>query len=424
LNHLKQVLIISYYFTPCNLTAAQRIKGWADHLSKYGYYPTVITRNWDHRIESPKDVLKDSGEGVVHEQHENYEVYRLPYKSSKRDRLFTNGGGGLSKIRQKFLTLWGLIMENYSIKVIPHKNLYHFADEWLTKNPQVKSVVISANPFDQFSFGYKLRKRHSIQWIADYRDDWTTSELKEMTKGGLHKLVRKLQAKSEKKWVGSSSLITSVSSHYVKKIESFVGVQGQVLLNGFDRLQQFSAAQSDQFQITYNGSLYDTQKVEPFLEAIQNLIRKGYNIRMNFPGTGFNVDQNNRIERLTEEIKDHVFVTDRIPREEVIEIQKNSDLLLMLSHEGLKGIPSSKLYEYISTQKPVLLFPNDGDIIEETLLDIGNGIICDSMKQIEDSIEGLINGKLKITVDKERLHFYSREFQTGILAKLLDELND
>ena len=35
---MKKILIISYFFPPCNLTASQRVSSWAKYLNKSGYY--------------------------------------------------------------------------------------------------------------------------------------------------------------------------------------------------------------------------------------------------------------------------------------------------------------------------------------------------------------------------------------------------
>ena len=52
-------------------------------------------------------------------------------------------------------------------------------------------LLISGNPFVQFKFGYDLNKQFGIKWIADYRDDWNTSEL-ESNFGKVKQFVDKL----------------------------------------------------------------------------------------------------------------------------------------------------------------------------------------------------------------------------------------
>ena len=423
---LKKVLIISYFFPPCNLTAAQRILGWANYLSKYGYYPTIVTRNWDRTISKPEDVLRSVGNSIRHEKNENYEVYYLPYKANFRDQMFTKLSGSKFQRLTKPLTVLNLIRENFSLKSIPHSNLHTFSKKWLEENSEVKKVIISGNPFNQFFFGYHLQKTLDISWIADYRDDWNTTELTPRKKNGVSGYIQRLQEKSEKKWVGSAKLITSISPYYAKKIGDFVNKPFAVLLNGYENNQNLASSKvvNNTFTITYNGSLYDTQPIEAFMTAISTLIlEKKYLIQLNFPGLSFDPKQAKRISSLARNIKKQVNITNRIPREEVLKLQEKSDLLLMISHTNLRGIPSSKLYEYVGMGKPILLYPDDKDIVSETLTDTGLGIICSSVKEIIESIEKLILQKeSQLKPNKERIQFYSRKEQTKVLAQLLDQL--
>lgn len=426
---MKKVLIISYFFPPCNLTAGQRIKGWTNYLHESGYYPIVITRNWDIPIKSPEDVLKSSGTEIVLEKHEHHETYYLPYESSRRDRIYTKyQGSPLQKISRAF-TLFNLIAENYTPKVIPHQNMYQFARNYLKEHKDVDCLIVSGNPFNQFYFGYLLNKEFGIKWIADYRDDWNTSELA-FSRKGMNSLVGKLQQKSEKKWVGSAEMICSVSQVYADKIAAFVNRPGHTILNGYDLPSDTKPTeQTGKYILTYNGSLYPTQSIEPFLSAVGRLISEGYEeIQLNFPGLAYDPSQETRVRNATTAFEQHVHITNRIPREDVIALQRKSDVLVMISHTGIKGIPSSKLYEYIGLQKEVLLYPNDHSIIEQTLNEVELGLICDTEQQIFDVLKARIeakrnNGTTPTRGNEARIKSYSRQHQAKKLAALLDKLN-
>jgi glycosyltransferase involved in cell wall biosynthesis len=413
------------------LTAGQRVHGWANYLHEHGYTPIVITRQWKHVIESPEDVLKSCGDHVEHIKESNYEVYSLPYKAGLRDRLFTKWKGTALQKLSRPLTFFNLFFENYTTRFISHRNIYSFAQQHLKNNPDIEIMIISGNPFNQFFFGYKLQKEFGIKWIADYRDDWNTSEI-ERVEGRMQKFIAKLQAKSERKWVGSASLISSVSEHYTDKISRFVNKEGITIQNGYELESLNNSIEPDPnyFTITYNGSLYSTQQVEPLLNALKNIISNqnfDLKIRIQFPGLGYDKKQRLRVESLTSEITNAVIITDRIPKEDVLNIQQGSDLLIMLSHTRIKGIPSSKLYEYIGLKKPILLFPTDSDIIESTLNDTGLGVICNSEQEIIDSISELILLKksgqsLTTNIKNDQVKKYSRKEQTNVLANALDSL--
>ena len=428
---MKKVLIISYFFPPCSLTAGQRAQGWANYLSEHGYYPTIITRRWDQEIKTPEDALISSKNEVIHEKNDRYEVFYLPYKASLRDKLYTRfSGSSLQKLSRAF-TFLSLVAENFTLRAIPSRNMYHKAKEWIAENEDVQSVIITGLPFNQFSFGHRLKKKTHINWIADYRDDWNTSDFVGTSGDGfLSRIVKKMAIRSEKKWVGSAECITSVSPYYVDKISAFVNRPGHALLNGFELKVPKGTLDPENFVITYNGSLYATQPIEDILTIVTRLITEDkLPILLQFPGAAFDPIQKKRIEDSAGAILDNISITDRIPKEEVLQLQANSDALLMISHSNMKGIPSSKLYEYLCFEKPIIQYPNDFDIVESTLKETGLGMCSSTSEELYAAIKQLVDQKfgatqLEMKPNKSAIHSYSREMQTKALADLLTKIED
>ncbi|MBP6754605.1 MAG: hypothetical protein KA210_00560 [Bacteroidia bacterium] len=422
---MKEVLILSYFYPPCTLTAAQRPAGWVKYLHTFGYRPTVITRSWENEIRTPEDQLKNSGTETLITTGEHFDVHILPYTASYRDQLF-NSSSKLVKKTSKILTLVNAIGENFSNRFIPFRNMYDYAS-LLIKQRDFACLIITGNPFIQFRFGYLLHKKFNIPWIADYRDDWTTSEIIK-PKGILQKITHQLQQKAEQKWVGSAFAITSVSPVYTNRISDYVNVPGYTILNGFDELRSPSLSiDSSVFTITYNGTLYDTQDlesvVEVFLECI-DLYKDKINIKINFPGIAFDKHQSNRLKKIIKGYETFFYITTRLLKDQVIEIQSVSDLLLMLTHRNIKGIPSSKLFEYLSFQKPIICFPSDHDIVEEILQDTNMGMIANNKEQLFAYISNSIDNKLKnnysfFECGNSNLQNYHIKAQTKKMASLL-----
>ena len=426
---MNKLLIISYFFPPCNLTASFRAFNWAKYLNEYGYDPIILTRKWDHSISLPKDIGRSSKNFEIEvKKTSNFKIIYMPYRASKKDNLFLERPDKV--YTRKILSTKELFLQNFKINALPYSNIYYKAEE-LIQEFNINKIIITGNPFPLFHFGYQLKKKFpDIKWIADYRDDWTTSELNKKN-NIIDKILFVLEKRSEKKWVSTSKFITSVSEHYVNKISSFVKKPGHEILNGFDEIIEknySSTTKSKDFIITYNGTLYQSQRIEPFLTALKKIIKEysgKINILINFPGLAYDNIQMERVVNLMINFKQNVKITGRIDRSDVIKLQQNSDLLLMIAHDNIKGIPSSKLYEYIGLQKQILLYPNDNDIIEKTLIDTGLGIICNSQKDIEDNLRKLIDtiikdGKLCPNVDTAKISKYSRKYQVRKLSKLLD----
>jgi spore maturation protein CgeB len=118
--------------------------------------------------------------------------------------------------------------------------------------------------------------------------------------------------------------------------------------------------------------------------------------------------------------ENYLHITNWLPKDEVLELQKNADLLLMLSYKGFKGIPSSKLYEYIGLQKNILHYPNDKDVIEKILKDTQLGINCSNLNEVKKAINTLISYKKEKQSfkkpNKNSVDFYARKKQTELLA--------
>ncbi|HAW51499.1 MAG TPA: hypothetical protein DCX54_04090 [Flavobacteriales bacterium] len=429
---MKKVLIISYYFPPCNLTGANRIASWAEYLHLFGYYPVIVTRSWNIPISTPEDVLRSSGSEIITEKNDCYTVHYLPYKASLRDRLFTSEKK-LGKTLSKFFSLINLITQNFSNHSIPYINLYYFSKELLSKDRSIDKLIISGDPFVQFKFGYRLHRQFGIRWIADYRDGWNTQEL-EIETGFMHRLIRLWDRRSEKKWVQTASFITSVSDTYTSDISRFVNVKGETILNGYlekDLIYATGIPNKDRFTLAYSGALYNSQRIEIFLEGYKrfiDLLPGDARCELHFIGLKFDVKQSKRIEELMEGYDQYVTLGERVSRVESLEYLGQAHLLLLTGYEKRKGIPGSKLFDYLALDRPILICPTDSDIMEKILLETNKGIIANTAEDVTRILQSQYNlfleGHDRPASDhpSEKVSRYSRKNSTATLAKLLDQL--
>lgn len=427
----KKILILSYFFPPCNLTAAQRSLGWAKYLKEYGYYPVIITRNWEHHINGPDDMHHNSGKELIFEEHDGYEVYYVPFKGNLRDRLYSKYGKSKNRLLRKALSFFELIGHNYSNAWIPFSNMYDFADSYVRINKDVDTIIVTGNPFEIFRFGYLLNKKFNIPWIADYRDDWNTSEVNS-SRGFADGILKKLSANTEKRWIETASCITTISPYYAKKISEFTKRPGHVLLNGFfpeDYDAYKNIPLEKEFTVVYNGMLYPSQDIEVFLDAFKKLVdthpQYRSRIRLRFPGIKFLKDVASRVELYMGGYEDVIELTERIGRGEVLRIQAAAHVLLMVAHGSATGIPSSKIYEYLGLGKPVLICPSDGDILEETFSGYNLGFTAnrseDALKILQDLFQKYLAGNYEtLKADENYTKRFTRKHQGEVLAGILD----
>jgi glycosyltransferase involved in cell wall biosynthesis len=428
---MQKVLILSYFFPPCNLTASQRVHSWARYLNKCGYYPIVVTRRWDYEIKVEEDQSKSTREKVMFEQHDGYEVHYLPYRGNLKDRIYARHGNSRYVLFRRTLSIIELLLQPYLNSVIPYRNLYNYSRKLLAEQKDVKKLIISGNPYVLFKFGYLLNKEFGIKWIADYRDAWTTSEIDLLGRPELFKIIYSLDRKFERKWVGSSSAVTSVSEPILEKISRLVGVNGKWISNGFedgefDNLRHLQKYNS--FTISYIGTLYSGQQIEVFLEAFKMLVTKyKTDIRMLFPGLSFNKDQHERVANRLKGFEAYYECSPRSSKQNSLEVEVRSHILLYPAWKGFDGIIPSKIFEYNQSKTLVMITPTDHGEVEKIVMNSHSGIctndVEDTFRELEKIYLRYKNGEeIKSDFDEKNSDFFSREHQAIRMGALLDTI--
>ncbi|MEO7049095.1 MAG: glycosyltransferase [Ferruginibacter sp.] len=427
---MKKILVLSYYFAPCNLTPAERVYSFAKYFNDMGYYPVIVTRNWDIPINHARDEYKPTGNKIIHEKKDDFEVYYLPFRPGLKGRLFKKYYGTKYYFIYLFITFIYGIGENFSSAFTPFRSFYRHCNKLLSENNDIKLMLISGGPFHLFKFGYRLKKKYGIKWVADYRDDWNTNELVHINKFKI--LIQKISKYNELKWVKSAAFFISVSGHYVNKIHGLLKtVPGYTILNGYmnDNYENLHKQNVTGFTISYVGSLYPNQSIEIFLLAYKNFILNfpAVNSRVVFVGLAAQPHSMERVQKMVKGNEQNFEYTLRLPKREAIEMQYNSSVLLVCAYSNLKGIPGSKLYEYVALQKPVLVCPSDGEIIEETLTETGQGYFANTAEACYELLQKLYKEygqefSIAKNINAEAVQKYSRYNNVKKLAALLDAI--
>ena len=265
--------------------------------------------------------------------------------------------------------------------------------------------------------------------MADYRDDWTSNEI--LNRSALHRFINYLNAFNEKKWLATASCFTTVSDFYVHKIQQVIGsVPGHCILNGYmsDNYSQLQCSQpQDIFRITYVGSLYHTQPIELFLDGVKKVIDldKPTHLQITFVGLKNNVDAYHRVKNYIVGYESYYNFTDRVSKAEAIQLQYDSNMLLICTHTGMKGTPGSKLYEYIALKKLVMITPGDNDIVEETLKSTSQAIVATTADEVYTKIGALYQSFIaqdhtEQKVNEEEIKKYDRYYQALKLGEILN----
>lgn len=426
---MKKVVLLSHYYHPCTLTPAQRITYWAENLHRLGYYPVVVTRLWNSEIRTHHDTKRALGREVKIEKFPTHEVHYLPFRPGLLDWAYLNFGENWLRPFFLIIRILDVVLVRFTIRFTSFANYLPYLRR-LFKAQKINDLIISGEPFYLFKLGFSLNHELGVSWIADYRDDWSTNELQmEKSGSGIRKWVAKVESTYEKKWVGSADSIISVSDRYTQRIADFVGRPGITIQNGFEEtlLDLPSVELYDQFTVIYSGVLYPSQDLRLILQILDRCNEIGRPFKLIFLGAGFDVKEKKRIEEMvSDSLKKWVEVTDRFPRATAIEMLQRAHVLLGMAYGNMKGIPSSKLYEYLAIGKPVLLCPTDGDVMEQILSESGLGFFVKNQSQglsimleLQDLYENEANLSQLKKQSREVVSKYSRFHQ---LQKLADSL--
>jgi glycosyltransferase involved in cell wall biosynthesis/peptidoglycan/xylan/chitin deacetylase (PgdA/CDA1 family) len=426
---MKKVLIISYFYLPGNFAGSYRVASWVKYLNEFGYYPIVVTRHWNEGQTGFTDI---SDRKNIHiEKSGKSEIHYLPYKGNLRDKLLRKSRNRFSSLR-RLLSIGEILLQNFTIRVIPFNNLYYYSKKYLANNPDVNVVVISARPFILFHFGYLLKKHFPyLNWIADYRDPWNTHEYFNTVQ---NKQIRAIESRSEKKWISRSSIITSCSELWCNQLSEYTGIRARAIYNGYDAQEwqcldkKNTQKNSSEFTLLYNGTLYQMQNIDNIFDGIINLIKNGKDqIRICLVGMANDTDQVARIHQKIKGYELHFQLTARVSQKEIIQKMHDADLFLMFGYGILKGCYPVKLFEYLAGGKPILMSPSDHDVIEEVIKECQAGFVSDNadevFKYLSDAYdEWKTKGVVAYNGQDALIEKYSRSIQAGALADIMDGL--
>ena len=425
---MKKILVISYYFPPANFAGSHRPAAWAKFLHESGYYPLVITRQWNENQTDLSEPQEHKELSV--ERSETHEIHRLPYNRTWRDKCTDYKW---LKFIQKSLTLLELILSKYFIRALPYSNFYEYSQQ-LIREHGITTVIITGGPFQSFFIGYQLKKDFpSIHWVPDYRDEWNT-RTKDRSASLILRIVCKLNQKSELKWTSNASFFLSVSSDCVQSIGKYISKEGFAVLNGFNEIdnkedlnKQHSIELEGDFKLLYLGTLYDNQNFSNILEAIKRINQGSkLKVKLNFLGSYSNDQDYKTLLKRVKNCSEYVKILPKVRHHYVWSLLEKCDLCVLTPYKGILGCLPVKIFEYYQAQKPILLSPSDNGLMETFVLQNHCGTIANSIEECEQYILELIKLKNEgktIYSDRKmsRNLFYSRKYQTKRLAEILDK---
>jgi glycosyltransferase involved in cell wall biosynthesis len=347
----KKILIISYTFPPSNKIGGRRWVKFAKYFVKDGLDVQVITsknipeNGWMKDLEYIKS--------NIHEISFKYPFY-----------LGINPKSLGQKIMYRLHLIWSKINTNlnyYDKSVHGESELTKCAISYINKG--YNNIVVTVAPFHLATHISKIVSKYpECNFIVDYRDPWIDNK----TSYGYDLLSesRKLnEQKAEEKVVNSFNHVVTVSSKITNDLkERYFNIDADfhTIPNGYDTddisNSLVSLNKDDKIRLVFSGTLY--KESEKYFNLLLSWLSdiKSHNIQL-FNKIVVNIYG---FSNITNTSLENVYFNGLVSNAQINnEIQKSDGCLLFLT-DDINYSFSTKFCEYISYEKPIIVFSNDG----------------------------------------------------------------
>ena len=418
-----KVIVLAHDFPPNTTVAAMRVISWLKYAKHVEY--TVITRHWPENLANTSQYYEEDQLGFKQEKLHGHTVHYVPFKPSFFDKVnafFTTKGWSILRKATTFLSqllMWKRLF-NYELGF-----LYHYADDYLKDHAHEYDVILaSGEPFILFKYAHQLSLKHRKKWIADYRDSW--SEDPSLDQGALYRFLINYRRGFETQFLASSTLAIAPAQSIIDSIPT---KNSHLVENGVD-LELFDSVEAkeiNEFSLLVTGTIYEGHDVQSFLAACirfyqQHNQPKAFKVKF----MGINYRPNPTVAYINETAEKYPFIKilPRATQKEAIAAQKSSYILFKFSFQKpMNGFYGARLYEYVSTGRPILnivdspekketdFFPNAQTMVS------GEAEICAYLNQkYQEYHEGIREFNLMNEQDKYSI---SREYNTDKLEQIL-----
>lgn len=293
-------------------------------------------------------------------------------------------------------------------------------------------VLVSFPSIAIHNLGYSLKQEFDCKLILDYRDPGTFGQLVYENKF-VSFLRRFFLKRKELRNLKSADLIITISESIRKLFPEKYRESIQVIRNGYDLKKiNFNLIKHHPytFKLVYLGSVYNDQLTSViFFKAIrkfidQYVIQPQY-FQIRFIGTGESLKLKELIKHFN--LEPYTYISQKMPIEQIYSELYSAAMFFHLKYGDRKKIITTKQYEYLAFQKPILLPVNDHGDLEESIKKYDAGFVCENEEQIVDTLklamDNHFNGQpSRITRTEEELYELSRQAQEENLKELIEKL--
>lgn len=294
-----------------------------------------------------------------------FEPYKIASLFSKK-KTQTIASGIISTKKQSFVEkLLLYIRGNYFIpdaRKFWVKPSVKFLAAYI-KQHQIDTIITTGPPHSVHLIGLKLKEQLNINWLADFRDPWTTI--------GYHnkmKLTVKSQKKHkafEKKVLQNADEIIVTSPSTKEEFQEITNQPISVITNGFDDVDFGKVELDTKFTLAHIGSLLTGRNPEVLWQVLAELIQENTAFKNAFELKLIGAVSDDVLASIyTYGLKDYISLLGYMSHKDAQIQQRQSQVLLLVEIDSpeTKCIIPGKLFEYMQSGRPIIGFgPENAD---------------------------------------------------------------
>ena len=418
---MKKVLIITYYWPPETSVGALRWYYFSKYLPSFGYNPIIYTT---HNSKS-----KFIAENPI--DNDIQVIRKTIFDPSNIFSKITGSNinqGVLSNTNSLFIKLLNWIRVNF---FIPDSRKFwinssvSFLSKFIKKN-NINTIITTGPPHSIHLIGYRIKNLHKINWIADFRDPWSSWDILKEMNPNLSLLNKHKEL--EMKVLKSADKILVTNKNLAKEFQEKIDLKKiTIITNG--TLLKFKNNKYDynKFKISYLGLMNKLRYPEIFFDSLKEIIINnddiGKELEIFISGPIDNSIYNNlKNDNILGKYLNYVEYVDY---EKTFYHYKTSSLLLLLLNKNSINTTPTKIFDYAISGKKILTLGNKSDENIDSLL---KEFFLDKriMYSDKNSIKKIILESYKNYKNKKRfklshnLKKYDRKYLTEKLSKVLN----
>lgn len=248
-------------------------------------------------------------------------------------------------------------------------------------------------------------------------------------------IYKKISVKRRNKALKVANAVTTVSPWHVETLSAY-NPNAHLIYNGYDETKFIpETVKTDRFVISYFGRVYNEKMRNPrfFFQALQNLEQKKvFSVENTIVKWYLDDISENVIRGIAEEygLSDLMEYHQFIQPDELPAGLNSSSVLLVLCNDAASkkffGMMTTKFFEAIGTDRPILCTPNNHDTLAQVIEETRCGLVSSDVEEIEGFLQEKFlewkqTGKTKGTVEESVRMSFSRKKGAETLEKIFQD---